>query len=389
MKIVDVLIIGGGPAGLAAGLTCARRGLSTLLCERRRFPVDKACGEGLMPTGVAHLRALGVDRYLEADEYHPFTGIRYISASGRSAAAAFREGPGWGISRRALSSALVAQSRAQPHLEICEGAPAEPVRREAGRVWVRIENELAGARLLVGADGLNSTVRRWAGLEGGPARFQRWGARQHFAVAPWSPYVEVYWRPGVEAYITPVGSSLVNVAFLWDRKRFRQVEGGAGLIPSLLSAFPQLQAHLRGAAPVDAALAVGPLQRQAAAPAAAGVVLVGDAAGYLDAITGEGLSLALAQAAALETTVIPYMLSGESLERMPDLEVLAGWRAAYARIARPYLLFTHLLLWLSRHPLLFKEALRLLDRRPDLFQHLLSANMGSGWYASKPRSAGR
>jgi flavin-dependent dehydrogenase len=92
-----------------------------------------------------------------------------------------------------------------------------------------------------------------------------------------------------------------------DRWRFSGIRGGGGLIPSLLEVFPRLEERLEGALACDPPRVAGPMHRIARAQVAEGVVLLGDAAGYLDALTGEGISLALAQALALEETVAPLI----------------------------------------------------------------------------------
>jgi menaquinone-9 beta-reductase len=375
---VDVLIIGGGPAGLAAGIVCGRRGLRTLVCEKRSLPANKACGEGVMPTGLAYLERLGVKRHLRSGHYFPFEGIRYLSAKGKTASAAFREGTGWGIPRLELSRALLERASELDCLELRTEVQATPVqvdgRQEHKRLRVNIGKNCIRTRLLVGADGLHSTVRRWAGLEGSKGAQQRWGARQHFQIASWSREVEVHWNNGLEAYITPCGENLVGVAFLWDRKRHPHLPGGDKLIPTLLEAFPMLTERLRNAPISDTTLAVGPLQRNAIRPVADGVLLIGDAAGYLDALTGEGISLALAQALALEETVVPILLGQTEMLSRHDL---SAYEQAYRAIVRPYYQMTHFALWLSHHPVLSEQAIRLLSHEPGLFQSLLSVNMGA------------
>jgi 2-polyprenyl-6-methoxyphenol hydroxylase-like FAD-dependent oxidoreductase len=374
---VDVLIIGGGPAGLAAGIVCGRRGLHTMLCEKRSLPANKACGEGVMPTGVAYLEGLGVTQHLQLEHYFPFEGIRYFSPMGKIASAAFREGAGWGIPRLELSRALLQSAAEVDCLEMRTEVLATPIRVEGQgehkRLWVKVGEELIGTRLLVGADGLNSGVRRWAGLQGPKGVYRRWGARQHFRIAPWSREVEVHWSNGLEAYITPCGENLVGVAFLWDRKRHPALPGGDKLIPTLLEAFPVLAERLQNACASDAALAVGPLQQNAIRPVADGVLLIGDAAGYLDALTGEGISLALAQALTLEGTVVPIL---QGRHGMPSRRDLSAYEQAYRAIVRPYYQITRFVLWLSNHPTLLEQVIRLLGYRPALFQSLLSANMG-------------
>jgi flavin-dependent dehydrogenase len=112
-----------------------------------------------------------------------------------------------------------------------------------------------------------------------------------------------------------------------------------------------------------------------------GLLLIGDAAGYLDAITGEGISMALAQALALRETVIPLLHRQEGVLRRQDL---LQYQKAYRTIVRPYYLFTHLMLWLSRHQALGERVIGILHTHPGLFQKLLSASMG----ATKIRSRG-
>ncbi|HLF26636.1 MAG TPA: NAD(P)/FAD-dependent oxidoreductase [Anaerolineae bacterium] len=387
--VYAALIIGGGPAGLTAGIVLAGAGLRTLVCEQRQFAVDKACGEGVMPTGVAHLDRLGISRHLSPAHIRPFLGIRYHSPRGSIAAAPFAEGPGWGVRRTVLSAALLRRARELDPLEVREEVCAEPLARTAAGIVVRVGGDRVETRLLIGADGLHSRVRRWAGLEGRRQPLRRWGARQHFQVAPWSDYVEVYWTHGVEAYITPCSAEQTGVAFLWDRTRYPSVKGGAELFPSLLRAFPELQARLAAASACSEVRAIGPLHRSARAPVSDGVLLIGDAAGYLDAITGEGISLATAQALCLEQTVAPLLGSGAS-NRPPSARELSRYARTYRSIVKPYYQMTRLVLFLSYHPRLAERAIRLLGKQPDIFQHLLSANMGlTAPWAMRPRQFAR
>ncbi len=374
---VDVLIIGGGPAGLAAGIVCGRNGLRTMVCEKRALPADKACGEGLMPTGVAYLERLGVKQRIQ--QYFPFEGIRYFSPKGRTAGGAFREGAGWGIPRLELSWALLQEALKLNSLEICAEEQATPIQIEGANenkwLWAKVGKDYVRTRLLIGADGLNSVVRRWTGLEGPRCHPRRWGIRQHFQITPWSRDVDVYWSNGLEAYITPCGENLVCVAFLWDRKYLPHLPGGDKLFQTLLEYFPSLKKRLSNILISDSALAMGPMQRKVVQPVADGVLLIGDAAGYLDALSGEGISLALAQALCLEKTVVPFLLASGRKGILSAVN-LSAYKQAHQAITRPYYQMTNLLLWLSHHPNLVEQAIRLLAHQPALFQALLSANMG-------------
>jgi menaquinone-9 beta-reductase len=375
-KKVDVLIVGGGPAGLAAAVVCARQGLQTMVCERDSLPRSKACGEGLMPHGVRYLDSLGAARSLSPQDYMPFVGIRYFSSRSIQAEGIFKEGSGWGIPRETLSRAFLEAAASYSNVHICQNTPVHSYEENSGRIYARAGSQVIQAHLLVGADGLRSQVRRWAGLEGKPRRHWRWGASLHFQMAPWSRFVEVYWGNGIEAYITPLGEDRVGAAFLWYPGRI-SIKGGSRLVPSLLAHFPELLKRLRGTPAAGPVRAVGPLQHNATSAAAGRAVLVGDASGYLDAITGEGISLSLGQALALEQS-LSSLLKNKELDRASHAD-FEEYRRAHSRLLRPYFFFTSLALFLSPRPGLQDFALRLLGRKPDLFQKLLSASMGKAF----------
>ncbi|MEU7344602.1 FAD-dependent monooxygenase [Streptomyces bacillaris] len=335
--MIDILIAGGGPAGLAAAIRAARAGLEAVVVEPRPAPVDKACGEGIMPGGLAALHALGVHPV-----GHPLRGIRYTDGL-RSAQAPFRGAYGLGVRRTALHTALHERAEALG-VRIVEGKVRE-VRQDGLTVTA------AGltARWLIAADGLHSPLRRALGLDHpvpGPGRY---GLRRHYRTAPWSDLVEVHWSPHAEAYVTPVDEHLVGVAVLSrDRRPYADH----------LAAFPDLAARLAvpGATSVRGA---GPLRQRALGPRAGRVLLVGDAAGYTDALTGEGIALAVATASA----AVGCLAAGR-----PE-EYPARWR----RATRRYRLLTHALLGAAGHsatrPLIVAAA----HRAPALFRTAVRA----------------
>jgi flavin-dependent dehydrogenase len=340
--MIDVLVVGGGPAGLATAIRCAQAGLRVTVAEPRAAPIDKACGEGLMPAAVARLRAIGVD-----PAGRPFRGIRYLD-SRHQADAQFRSGQGLGVRRTALHAALVGRAA---RLAI----PVLPVRvtgfeQHADRVTAAgIE-----ARYLVAADGLHSQIRRSCALDAPPARHPRFGLRRHYRIAPWSDLVEVYWAPGAEAYVTPVADDLVGVAVLGAAR---------GDFDSRLAAFPALAARLAEAEPSGGDRGAGPLRQDVRRRVCGNVLLVGDASGYLDALTGEGISVALAQAAAL----VECMSTGRA----------ADYERAWRRVSRKSRLLTAGLLWSRHSRLLAPRIVPAAQALPRLFTSIVNHVAGA------------
>lgn len=370
----DIFIAGGGPAGLAAAISLATAGLHVVVCEPKAYPIDKACGEGIMPTGVKELCKLGVDKYLSPDDYAPFRGIKYHTLKGASSASGlFSEGPGWGIERVRLSTAFRKRISDFSNVTLVQSKFGS-YRKSTGSLLV--ETRSAGTfntRLLIGTDGLHSGVRRAAGLEGAASSLRRWGIRRHYRIKPWSDFVEVYWGDGAEAYITPCGPELIEVAFLWNKVVFPQRRGGTALFEDMAAHFPAVFEKLLQAAPTDTIRSAGPLHQRVLSPVADGVLLAGDAAGYLDAITGEGISLALMQTAAIGNTVVPLLKSSTGVPTAHDLH---PYLRQYKRDIRLYYSLTHLALFFSRHPAAAEKTIQTLSEYPDVFQTLLTMNMG-------------
>lgn len=279
----DLVVVGGGPAGLATALHAARAGLDVTVLEQRAGTVDKACGEGLMPGAVAALADLGVD-----PAGHDLLGIRYV-AGARRVEADFRSGRGRGVRRTTLHDAL---SRAVADAGVAvEHVGVHGLEQDDEGVTVGGHR----ARYAVAADGLHSPLRRSLGLDRPRRRQLRRGLRRHYAVRPWSDHVEVHWARDAEAYVTPVADDLVGVAVLTTR---------TGSYDDHLAAFPELLDRVAGAARSGSDRGAGPLRQDATARTAGRVLLVGDAAGYVDALTGEGIALAVAQAGAAVQAVV-------------------------------------------------------------------------------------
>jgi flavin-dependent dehydrogenase len=325
---VDVLVVGGGPVGLAAALHARRAGHDVVVADRRGAlldgPLDKACGEGLLPGALAAVRELGVD-----PPGHLLAGISYRDAT-RHADHEFASGPGRGVRRTALHAAL--RERALAEGVVLRHATLRGLRQDDSGVDADLD---AGdgplrvrARWVLACDGLHSSVRRLVGLDAGPGRAPaRFGLRTHYRVAPWSDLVEVHWAAHAEAYVTPVAPDLVGVAVLAPRGSVGRTDDARG---PALDAFGELAERLRDAPVAGPVRGAGPLPQRARRRTAGRVRLVGDASGYVDALTGEGVRVGLAQAEA----AVHHLDDADAYER------------AWTRATRDYrVLTTGLLAW--------------------------------------------
>lgn len=369
----DVAIIGGGPAGLATAIEFASLGFLVTVIEPKDPIIDKPCGEGLMPEGVAHLQRLKVLQHLDKEHMSLVRGICFINEDKKRAFSNFVNGLGLGCRRLNLSKALYARTRELANIRLWQ-AKALAVHKSDQAMIVSTDQGTLDARLIVGADGLRSQVRRWADLEGGPARLKRYGLRQHFKIKPWSEHVLVYFRPGIEAYVTPCGPEQTNVAFLWTKGKLITSKISFN---NLLTLFPDVKSHLGPATPLSKESAIGPLEQKCTAPIAHGLALVGDASGYLDAITGEGNSIALASAHALSAITHKALNKGPKVLSYDELKPYAK---AHRSIVRSYYRNTSILLWLSAHPRLMSALISAGASYPQLFSHSIEALRSSGKY---------
>jgi flavin-dependent dehydrogenase len=351
----DLVVVGGGPAGLAASIGACLEGLKAVVLDAATPPIDKPCGEGLMPDGAEVLARLGVD--VDGIETRPFLGVRYIDGP-LVAEGAFPDRPGLGIRRTALHQTMAGRAETLG-VELRWGTRATGLTADG----FDTNHGTVRGRWLVAADGRTSRVRRWAGLDGRPPRRRRFGVRRHYEIEPWTDLVEVHWSEGCEAYCTPVGERMVGVAMLWS--------GGAARFDELLQRFPSLAERLRGAAVASKDRGAGPLAQRCRRVALDSLFFVGDASGYVDAITGEGMALALHQAEA----VVAAITAGR-----PSV-----YTAAHRRIGRYPNAVTRLLLEVEHRPRLRRRVMRALAADEQLMSKFLALKMAAGG----PRMLGR
>ena len=337
--MLDLLVVGGGPAGAATAIHAALAGMTVRVWEPRSVPIDKACGEGLMPSGVRMLREdLGV-----GVSGTPFHGIRYRNEH-TAATARFASGPGLGIRRTELSDRL--------HARLAElGVPVVAARAEPLVVHAdRVEVDGMSARWLAAADGLHSPIRRQLGLGGPPPKRppRRFGLRRHVAVPAWTDLVEVHWAERSEAYVTPVPGG-VGIAILTSDQ---------GSFDRQLDRFGWLRQRVAGRHGFSPVRGAGPFLQRVRRRTYGPVLLVGDAAGYLDALTGEGLSIAFASAREL----VRCLITGQDYDRA-WLRATRGYRwltgALVGARARPTIA-GRIVPTAAQFPAVFTRAVRIL-----------------------------
>ena len=348
LNSTDVFVIGGGPAGLAAAIAARQQGFRVVVADGARAPIDKPCGEGLMPDGLAALEKLGIS--VGAENGYPVSGIRFLSA-GLGVDASFPNGAfGVGV-RRPVLHRLIAEHAAGVGIDFLWETPVTGISRDG----VLLPDRKISARWIIGADGSNSRVRRWTQLDAIRKRDCRYAFRQHFRVAPWTNRMELHWGRYGQIYVTPVSQDQVCVALISRNPKLRLGEA--------LQRFPELQARLDGAevsSPEKGALtATCKLKRVSRE----NVALIGDASGTVDAISGEGLGLAFSQALVLANCL-----------RAGDL---ARYEREHRRLTLRASLMARLLLTLDGRPRLQRRTLQALRRRPEVFRRLLELHVGA------------
>lgn len=342
----DVFIAGGGPAGLAAAIALRTRGFEVTVADPARPPIDKTCGEGLLPDTVAALRRLGVT--LPAQHCFPFRGIRMLGG-GAAVDASFPSGTGIGIRRTHLHEALLHRAE-ECGAKLLWGAAV----RGLSGTTVKLDDSQVACRWVVGADGENSRIRQWSGLDLAP-RTTRYAFRRHYRIAPWTDCVEIYWGSGCQIYATPIGPEEMSIALVSRDPRLR--------LDRVRPMFPALFDRLNHAQPLSSERGAISATRRLARVYRDRVVLAGDASGSVDAITGEGLRLGFEQALALAEALVKNDLS--------------RYAAAHRRIARRPAFMGALMLSLDRSAWLRRRVLSAFASEPRIFATQLAMHVGA------------
>ncbi len=375
----DVIVAGGGPAGSATAAALARAGCRVVLFEREVFPRRKPCGDYVNPGAVAALDRLGVRDAVIRAGARAVGGMHVAGARGDAATLRFTGRPGWSVPRRILDAILLAHA-AQAGVRVYEGATVAAVVRQGPRMSVTVRFRGRGgveahtAALVVGADGLRSAVARAAGLDGASRRGRYTAGSYVAGLAPLDgaggcDIGEIHLRPDRYCGVAYLPGGVANVTVALGR---RVIQGWRGKVREgywrELLAFPGLRGRLDRAEQVETVAGAGPLAYRRRRCVADGIMLVGDAATYVDPLTGQGVYLAL-RGAELAAPIALRALDGAG----PRRAALAEYRRRRDREFAGVFLISRVLQRLAFQPALAGRALRRLAARPDLGSALIAA----------------
>jgi flavin-dependent dehydrogenase len=235
LKMREVIVAGGGPAGLAAAIAARQVGFDVTVVDRACPPIDKACGEGIMPDGLAALHNIGVT--VPPAQAFAFRGIRFVDDS-HSVEASFAAGEGYGI-RRVILHELLVQQASSMGVDLRWGTRVTGLSANAAE----IDGTSVPYRWLICADGQNSLLRKKSGLFRSRPASVRYGFRRHYRIVPWTNFVEVHWADCGQMYVTPVAEDQVCVALLSSSPQLR--------FDAALPKFSRLSLRLRDASLYD------------------------------------------------------------------------------------------------------------------------------------------
>ncbi len=347
LNSTDVFVIGGGPAGLAAAIAARQQGFRVVVADGAKPPIDKACGEALMPDAIVALGKLGVT--LSAADACSVRGVRFLG-SGLSAEAVFPSGHDGLAIRRTTLHRILTERAAGLGVDLLWQCAVTGISGES----VRLGNCSVRASWIIGADGSNSRVRTWANLEPRSGTGSRYSFRRHYRVKPWTDRIEIYWGKHSQGYMTAVSGDEVCVAVASQNPGLR--------LEKSLTDFPDLSERLSRAVATSTERGALTANRQLKNVWRGNVALVGDASGTVDAITGDGLGLSFSQAAVLANCL-----------SMGDLR---GYQAAHRRLSFRPLWMARLMLMLDGHPLIQRRTLQVFRKHPDVFRRLLALHVG-------------
>jgi len=370
----DAVAVGAGPAGCVAATLFAREGLRVAVLDKAAGPPSKVCGEYLSPGCLPILERIGALRSLYETGARPLLEMRIHSPHGQILRARYPASQHGLAIPRSLLDPILLDVAIKSGAEFFANFQASELVWEGYRV-VGIRGRCRGhttvfrARLILGADGRNSVVARRLGA----VQRHRWldklalvgyvaGARRPDAVG------EIFLGRDRYCILNPISPDLTNVGLVINRREFDPRTERTRCLMQAAASLPGLGDRLGSARPIAPVRCLGPLAHHATRLTAPGALLIGDAAGFLDPFTGEGIYAALRSAELAVEAALPS-LWGDS-GSIPDLLAYSqSWRHEFLAKWRLCTALQHAI----RHPLLAEGIVSYLARRPDLASVLMAA----------------
>ena len=375
----DVIVVGAGPAGAATAIFLAEHGLAVRLLDRARFPRPKICGEYLSPEAPRLLDRLGALKAVDAVA-SPLRGMRITAPDGRKLVGRYHAIGSWrpyrehamALSREVLDSILVDRVRALP-VELSEGVRVTDVVVSGDRVGGVEAVEADGRRLTllapltVAADGRASVVAQRLGLRR-PHRLRRMALVTYVEDVPdLGHFGEIFVDPPDYAILNPITPGRANLSIVVP---LAHAAPWSGRLDSFFDArakhLPHLARRIAGGRRVAPVRAMGPLAYRVDPPRTGGVLMVGDATGFYDPFSGEGIFNGLRSAELAAETAVRALRRGDL-----SAAALAGYDSARRLAARDKERVTQVLHFLISHRALANLTARLLARRQGLLDLLL------------------
>lgn len=350
---MKVAVIGGGPIGLYTGISLAQLGYDVSLFEKKIWPVDKVCGQGIMSSGVEKLNEIN----LELQEAFSFSGITY--KDGKQTCQSFFDHYGLGVERSVLSKSLYEKAKTISNLKLYPETTVSVDKNVEDHVELLVQEKAQGFDYVFACDGLHSKTRDDLGQTLTRTKNLRMGARGHFHISPWSDQVEVYWAHGIEAYVTPVSAQKIEIAFLWYQKSLTQ---SSQLWKDLIKNFPELEKKVGLDKPLDFK-GYGPFSKYSKSIKKNRVFFVGDAYCFVDGITGEGISLGLNA-----SSYITHNFRDWGFLKAFKIKTLYFHYSFFVHLALFFSkrrgLRRYLFKYFLRHPRVFNTLVHLSDKKP-------------------------